>query len=342
MGRSFQFEFRPHQTLGIVGAFTEWDESPGNRRALTREQLMIALLHARGDLDVSPLPLNASAEEPSVFMRLNVLDDSRRAFYRTRQQRLANVWNMGAHFFWLPVYLNTSHGNFCVLGSFSSTTSKLSRLDLVVYDIRKGQLIPRFIKSTSGTGAVPRPPSSLQQPIHTLPFHSYLILLSIPPTIATLCLCRALGPRSSSRINTSSGGGEVSRGTSLLEKYKNRPHQDGILAGVTFFQWLTSYGRKAHGEDYCRVKMMLHHPFGTAFRQVRTTPMLRLRLPVDGCTASAMTRITTASTMTPPMLMSLRTGKLELLKTMCLAVRMAGQPTARATRTPGTVHQTAS
>ncbi|KAI0536658.1 hypothetical protein GGR58DRAFT_380467 [Xylaria digitata] len=81
-------------------------------------------------------------------------------------------------------------------------------------------------------------------------------------------------------------GGEVSHGNSLLEKYKKRPVNIGNLAAVTYFQWLTKYSwdsqpprprpraqdriliyfpkykRETASEDYCRVKMMLHHPFG--------------------------------------------------------------------------------
>ncbi|RWA11999.1 hypothetical protein EKO27_g3115 [Xylaria grammica] len=76
VSRRFQFEFRPHQTLGVIGAFVQSDDSAEDRRRLTGGQLKIALLQARGDLDVGVLPSNSLAEGASDFKRLNFLEDS--------------------------------------------------------------------------------------------------------------------------------------------------------------------------------------------------------------------------------------------------------------------------
>ncbi|GAW16893.1 hypothetical protein ANO14919_063390 [Xylariales sp. No.14919] len=76
VGRRFQFEFRPHQTLGVVGAFVQWDNSAGDRRRLTGGQLKIALLQARGDLDVGVFPSNSFTGGEGDFERLNFLVDS--------------------------------------------------------------------------------------------------------------------------------------------------------------------------------------------------------------------------------------------------------------------------
>ncbi|KAF2968426.1 hypothetical protein GQX73_g5132 [Xylaria multiplex] len=76
MGHSFQFEFRSHPTLGMIGAFVKWNDSPRNRHMLTGRQLKIALLQARGDLDVSAPPSNDFTEGSNEFERLNFLGDS--------------------------------------------------------------------------------------------------------------------------------------------------------------------------------------------------------------------------------------------------------------------------
>ncbi|KAI1428489.1 hypothetical protein F5Y12DRAFT_28389 [Xylaria sp. FL1777] len=53
LSRSLQFEFRQHQTFGTVGAFVKYDYSDGAPRAPTKEQLMTALLHSRGDVEIN-------------------------------------------------------------------------------------------------------------------------------------------------------------------------------------------------------------------------------------------------------------------------------------------------
>ncbi|KAI0416772.1 hypothetical protein F5X98DRAFT_375420 [Xylaria grammica] len=76
VSRRFQFEFRLHQTLGMIGAFVQWDDSAEDRRRLTGGQLGKALLQARGDLDVGVFPSNSFKGGANDFQRLNFLDDS--------------------------------------------------------------------------------------------------------------------------------------------------------------------------------------------------------------------------------------------------------------------------
>ncbi|KAH8162457.1 hypothetical protein CIB48_g5775 [Xylaria polymorpha] len=77
LGRSFQFEFRPHQTLGMIGAFAKYDYDTKNRRIPTTRQLSIAFQQARGDIEVGAYPLSfPPGEDRTHFQQCNVLDDS--------------------------------------------------------------------------------------------------------------------------------------------------------------------------------------------------------------------------------------------------------------------------
>ena len=61
IGEDFQFDFRQHQALGTVGAFSKYGQRVA-RESPTREYLARAIKHARGEIDIATLfPLDEKA-----------------------------------------------------------------------------------------------------------------------------------------------------------------------------------------------------------------------------------------------------------------------------------------
>ncbi|KAI0110486.1 hypothetical protein GGR51DRAFT_511399 [Nemania sp. FL0031] len=121
LGRSFQFEFRSHQTLGTIGSFIKYDYRLESRRAPTVKQLESAFLQSLGGLKVDWFPSEVFKGEQDNNHRLfDVLHDSAsnlifslsRHFYarnHTCQTRLCMCWRLSYyrkdsyHLMWLLV-----------------------------------------------------------------------------------------------------------------------------------------------------------------------------------------------------------------------------------------------
>ncbi|KAI0546336.1 hypothetical protein F4679DRAFT_558100 [Xylaria curta] len=88
LGRSFQFQFRQHQTFGTIGAFIRYNYGLKVPPPPTMRQLRTALLQARGDLKFSLLPSrNFNAKTDATSRRFNVLNDSAKSLIAFLRQR---------------------------------------------------------------------------------------------------------------------------------------------------------------------------------------------------------------------------------------------------------------
>ena len=60
IGDGFQFDFRQHPSLGNVGAFSKYGREKSTVRPPTTQQIVLALRHSRGDIDIGPSFLSGS------------------------------------------------------------------------------------------------------------------------------------------------------------------------------------------------------------------------------------------------------------------------------------------
>jgi hypothetical protein len=65
IGDGFQFDFRQHPALGNVGSFSKYGQEKESMEPPTAHQIVLALRHSRGDIDIGPsfLPDNTTALE---------------------------------------------------------------------------------------------------------------------------------------------------------------------------------------------------------------------------------------------------------------------------------------
>ncbi|KAH8743659.1 hypothetical protein BGZ57DRAFT_979993 [Hyaloscypha finlandica] len=63
-GDGFQFDFRQHPTLGNIGAFLKYGQGDENMECPTTRQVILALRHSRGDIDIGPSFLSKRATVP--------------------------------------------------------------------------------------------------------------------------------------------------------------------------------------------------------------------------------------------------------------------------------------
>jgi hypothetical protein len=62
-GEGFQFDFRQHPTLGTIGAFSKFETDSGSRRPPTIDQIMDAIRHSQGEVDIGAVSPGYSLDE---------------------------------------------------------------------------------------------------------------------------------------------------------------------------------------------------------------------------------------------------------------------------------------
>jgi hypothetical protein len=74
IGNGFQFDFRQHPTLGNVGAFSKYGQENESMASPTSPEIVLALRHSRGDIDIRPsfLPDSTTASKKTQKEGFNI------------------------------------------------------------------------------------------------------------------------------------------------------------------------------------------------------------------------------------------------------------------------------